>query len=332
MVGVLPPREGLQLYKARVDPHLTAGCEVVLDTDLSLVAHLEKPQKHFLRRLLGLNPRSMLAILFTETGLLPIRYRRAILALGYAVYFAGIINEGDLTRAAFRESLKLCEATHSSWTSDLRWVLASLPSPVNFSARTLLTAEGVQGIIDLVVSSCESDLQRQISNLAKTQFLKTRLEKDSRGNLVTVTLRFRHYLRLVNAPHRIAYTRFLLSDHKLAVEELRHGNRVWRFVEREFRLCRFCRTGVEDESHALLVCTGHDLLPRLRANFLRDVFVLRPELRLSVTTVAAHDFLLTLIGDRELTSRLAKFVYDVLTVFEMKEVWVPQTHYLARNH
>ncbi|KAF8178998.1 hypothetical protein K438DRAFT_1977489 [Mycena galopus ATCC 62051] len=67
-VGVLPPREGLMLYKARVDPHLTSGCEVVLNVDRSLASTLETPQIYFLRRLLGLNRRSMLAVLFTETG------------------------------------------------------------------------------------------------------------------------------------------------------------------------------------------------------------------------------------------------------------------------
>ncbi|KAJ7882151.1 hypothetical protein B0H13DRAFT_2278384 [Mycena leptocephala] len=74
MIGSLPPREGVQLYMARVDPHLISGCEVVLDVTSRLVTKLEKPQLRFLRRLLGLKPRSMRAILFTETGLLPIRY------------------------------------------------------------------------------------------------------------------------------------------------------------------------------------------------------------------------------------------------------------------
>ncbi|KAK6992599.1 hypothetical protein R3P38DRAFT_3225262 [Favolaschia claudopus] len=69
------PRE--KLYEAWVDPHLTSGCEVVLDTDLSLTAELGTPQKHFLRRPLDLNPRCMLSIIFTETGILPLRYRRA---------------------------------------------------------------------------------------------------------------------------------------------------------------------------------------------------------------------------------------------------------------
>jgi hypothetical protein len=74
MIRTLPLKEGLQLYHARVDPHLTSGCEVVLDVNPALIKTLEKPQLMYLRRLLGLNPRCMRAVLFSETGLMPIRY------------------------------------------------------------------------------------------------------------------------------------------------------------------------------------------------------------------------------------------------------------------
>jgi hypothetical protein len=213
-VGVLPPRKGLMLYKARVDPHLTSGCEVVLDVDRSLSLALETPQIHFLRRLLRLNRRSMLAVLFTETGIMPIWYCRMLLSLGYAKGFAEIPpEEQDLPRVAFRESVRIARLGHSGWVSDLCWVLASLPVPVTLDAAALLTADGIDGIMKKVVEVCNGALQSDIDSLVKTQFLKNRLEPDDNGILTTVARRFRDYLRLVNAPHRIAYTRFLLSDH-----------------------------------------------------------------------------------------------------------------------
>ncbi|KAJ7181972.1 hypothetical protein C8R46DRAFT_839729, partial [Mycena filopes] len=76
---------------------------------------------------------------------------------------------------------------------------------------------------------------------------------------------------------------FLASDHRLAVEG-RHGNRVWRYIERELRLCRFCRAAVEDKCHAFLVCRGRPSLTVLRANFLRDAHTADPELRAAVET------------------------------------------------
>ncbi|KAJ7894554.1 hypothetical protein B0H13DRAFT_1512904, partial [Mycena leptocephala] len=67
--------EALQLYMARVDCYLTSGCELSLDTDSNLLDEHREVQLHFLRRMLGLNTHSMLAVLFTETGQLPVRFR-----------------------------------------------------------------------------------------------------------------------------------------------------------------------------------------------------------------------------------------------------------------
>jgi hypothetical protein len=53
--------------------------------------------------LLGLHPRSMRAILFTGTGLLPIRYRRAILALHHAKYWARL-PDGYYAKRLLRQS------------------------------------------------------------------------------------------------------------------------------------------------------------------------------------------------------------------------------------
>ncbi|KAJ6500849.1 hypothetical protein C8R45DRAFT_819932, partial [Mycena sanguinolenta] len=142
---------------------------------------------------------------------------------------------------------------------------------------------------------------------------------------------FRDYLQLVNPAHRIAYTRFLLSDHRLGVEALRHGNRVWRFVEREWRLCRFCRMAVEDECHALLVCTAHPALTGLRSTFLRDMYAVVPVWRTQVRTVSAYDFLMQMVRCQEATRRLARFVYDVFAVFEQKDLWIPPTHYIRAD-
>ena len=82
MVGTLPPHDGLQLYKSRVDPHLTFASEVAIDIDGSFFkALLEDIQVLFLCMLLGLHKRSMHALLFTETGIMPISYHRIILVL-----------------------------------------------------------------------------------------------------------------------------------------------------------------------------------------------------------------------------------------------------------
>ncbi|KAJ7088252.1 hypothetical protein C8R44DRAFT_958834 [Mycena epipterygia] len=149
----------------------------------SVIWMLETPQTHYLRRLLGLNPRSMLAVLFTETGIMPIRIPEAAV---------------DLPRAGFRESLRLAELGHSCWAGDLHWVLASLATSVTFDSPALRSAEGIDGIIKDVEKACDRALQSEIVTLLKTHFLKNRLEVNDSGKLTTITLDFRHYLRLVS--------------------------------------------------------------------------------------------------------------------------------------
>ena len=65
MIGSLNPWEAKKLYMALVDPHLTHGCEVTIDTKHGqrLRAGLEDKQKSFIRRILSARARSMLALL-----------------------------------------------------------------------------------------------------------------------------------------------------------------------------------------------------------------------------------------------------------------------------
>ncbi|KAJ7106218.1 hypothetical protein C8R44DRAFT_638506, partial [Mycena epipterygia] len=71
----------LQLYMARVDCYLISRCELALDTNNSLIQEHMEAQHMCLCRLLGLNPHSMLAVLLTETGQMPVRIRRLLLAI-----------------------------------------------------------------------------------------------------------------------------------------------------------------------------------------------------------------------------------------------------------
>ncbi|KAK7042221.1 RNA-directed DNA polymerase from mobile element jockey [Favolaschia claudopus] len=313
MIGSLPPKEGVRLYMARVDPHLISGCEVVPDVTSRLTALLEKPQKRYLRRLLGLRPRSMRAVLFTETGLLP--------------HWAALPDD-HYAKAAYLSSLQLSAAGSISWASDLRTVLASFPTPVPCPVSALESAESIDNLIAGVQLSCETTLRDQLNRAERTYLLRKRQERGEDGKLKNVVLCFRHYLRLVSSPHRKAFTRFLLSDHSLAVVALRYPGHYRKYhIPRAWRLCRLCLLDVEDESHAALVCTAHPGLTPLREEFLRDVFVLQPSLRHLAMTRSANVFLGSLLLDRIVTTRVAKFVHDVLQIFETKEMWVAPEHF-----
>lgn len=78
----MPPREGTTPYYALVDPYLIAGHDVFIPTD-TLLRPLQRIQHQFLRRLLHLNGRSLLHVLFSETGVVPISHRRLLLTMRF---------------------------------------------------------------------------------------------------------------------------------------------------------------------------------------------------------------------------------------------------------
>ncbi|KAJ7267965.1 hypothetical protein C8J57DRAFT_1067514, partial [Mycena rebaudengoi] len=133
---------------------------------------------------------------------------------------------------------------------------------------------------------------------------------------------------------------FILSDHCLAVEVLRHGYRWYEFphgyrrhdIPRNWRLCRFCQMDIEDEVHATLVCTSNPRLTPLRADFLRAIFDLHPPLRALALSLSAEEFLRHIVLERRIVSRVARFVYDVLQIFDAKEVWVPPREFVLNGN
>ncbi|EIN08657.1 hypothetical protein PUNSTDRAFT_21169, partial [Punctularia strigosozonata HHB-11173 SS5] len=124
-IGDLRPADAFKLYMARVDPNLVHACEIALDIDPVLLRRLESVQFKFVRRALGLSSRSHTAVLFTETGLMPLRHRRVILALRYLVHLL-TIPRGRYASLALYKSFELANANVQCWISDIRIVLAAL--------------------------------------------------------------------------------------------------------------------------------------------------------------------------------------------------------------
>ena len=167
--------------------------------------------------------------------------------------------------------------------------------------------------------------QPYLDFLQKTHLLRNRLEfVEESETLMLVTRRRRHYLTMVTIPaHRIALTRLLLSDHNLSVERLRYRTRYRLPVPRHERLCRFCRAAVEDEAHALLGCDAHPPLVALRETFLTDAFKHDRSLEGAYMMRAPDDFLRCLVASRKAVRQVAKYVFDVLTLFDSFERYIP---------
>ncbi|KAJ6541993.1 hypothetical protein DFH09DRAFT_1393210 [Mycena vulgaris] len=180
MIGCLPPFEGIRMYMARSDPHLTFGCEVCLDVVVAHLKELSDVQHEFIRRLLGVNSRSVLAILHTETGVIPLPYRRAILALGYLIYLITLLQR-HFAKIAYLDSEHLANASY--------------PGPCqSHLPMGELDADSVIEIREGVTAACErwlGDLTLKFAS--RLPLIQGRLERDEDGKSVQMPLKMRQY-------------------------------------------------------------------------------------------------------------------------------------------
>jgi hypothetical protein len=154
-VGHLPAWEARSLYMARVDPYLISGCDVCLDVDIKSLKLLERVQLRFLRRVLGVGSRSLRAVLFSETGIWPIKYRRVYLALKNLRYLLELKPNRPAANA-LQESLTLARASKISWINDLRIVLSRLHIPVQLNIAFGMNVQTAEVAMKQVIKSMEA--------------------------------------------------------------------------------------------------------------------------------------------------------------------------------
>ncbi|KAJ7214153.1 hypothetical protein C8J57DRAFT_1255901 [Mycena rebaudengoi] len=93
-------------------------CEVRLGVESDLLKPVEDVQIEFLRRIMGVNKRSLIAPLFTGTGLVPLHFRGLILALTHLKYLLAM-NDDRYVKAAARDSVLLLDSGKASLAMDL---------------------------------------------------------------------------------------------------------------------------------------------------------------------------------------------------------------------
>jgi hypothetical protein len=314
-VGSLPVWETRTLYMARVDPHLTSGCDVCLDVNFKSLKLLEKVQCRFLRRMLGVGSRCLRVVLFSETGIWPIRYRRVYLALKYLCYLLELDDRRSASHA-LQDSLTLARAQKISWINDLRIVLARLHVPVRLNISPDLNVDGVEQAMKDVKKSMEAWIDDSIASYSRVKdMLVDRLEMDSSsGKFVKKSLDFRHYLRIKAPEHRRALTRMILSSHSLAAERRRWKERRKPVVPKQWRLCRFCYVHIEDPAHAMFVCKQPQLI-ELRKVFTEKVDQELPGI-IAQFSESALQLFKGLLARREITPLLGKLAFDVQKIFD----------------
>ncbi|KAJ7742564.1 hypothetical protein B0H16DRAFT_1860835, partial [Mycena metata] len=312
----ITPNELKELYMARVDPHLTHGCEISPDSDDVHVKQLSKVQLQFIRQMLNLHSRSAIAPLFTETGIIPLRVRRFLLVLSHLIYFLGLAKE-HFARAALDSSIELSARNKTSWAKDL--IHAATRLPFHCPAFVLTHSTSIEDVEDYgktVKILLQEWFQVSINQNEKLYLLYGRLEPQKDKPPAYVASKMRHYLTMVKTQtHREALTSLLLSTHHLALEVLRYANHAHQPVARSDRLCRFCKVEVETPEHALVTCTSSSDLTELRSAFLAKLFHDAPHLANLMAQLSNTEFLKSMVYSRPTIALVAKFAFNVLELF-----------------
>ncbi|KAJ6529366.1 hypothetical protein B0H19DRAFT_1214557 [Mycena capillaripes] len=245
--GDLPPTEGRLFYLPCIDPHLVHAADAIVDVDNKSLPLLEKVQRAFLRRLLGVGQYSMRTPLFTELGLVPLHYQRLIIALRYLKYLIGL-KRTHYAGVALGDSYQLFMSGKQGYWMDLVYAFGKLRFPVIPPVLPDLTAEKCDALGNTVYSAAMRNLQEDVNKSTRLYLLHNRLEPLENDTPRAITVVLRHYLQMVvNSAHRRALTRMLLNQNSLAVERLRYKR-------------RFGCADVETVEHALFFCNKSELL------------------------------------------------------------------------
>ncbi|KAF5369166.1 hypothetical protein D9615_009949 [Tricholomella constricta] len=240
---------------------------------------------------------------------MPIKYRRIILAVGF-LNSVFRLAPNCLAYAALMDSISLAhDHPHDrqpSWVKNLAKVCGDLPEPVLVDVDDLPTC--APGLPMLLERSAKTTLQAGWDDSTKLVFR-------ARGHDVT-RRRLQPYLKLPDPRHRHAVTQLLLCDHPLAVEQLRRRRWARGRIERPQRLCRFCRTAVEDEVHALFGCRSSERLLLARDQYLADLFTQAPATRIMFYTSPAADLVDHLVNHTETLPAFAAYVHDVFRIYD----------------
>jgi len=300
----------LRMYASQVDPHLTFGCEVVVDVSRGLLRGLEGRQISFIRRTLGLNNKSSHAMLFFVTGVMPIYYRRIILRLRYFSYLLSL-NDSSYASNALRENFALFKDRESCWLGDIVITLRQLSPPIILDNVAAVDGDAINLIIDRVRKHCSVTIHSQV-NANKTMPLLHRSDLP-----LDRPLRLQTFLKEVYIPaHRRALTLLVTGCHRLAVVTGR-----WDEQARQERVCRLCRSGkVEDEKHALFECMGCSDFMQSRADFFHRIFPVWPGASRELRRLGGDAFIRRIIfgSNVDLLRALARLAAKIYFLFVKK--------------
>jgi hypothetical protein len=297
----------------------------MVDTPAIDLSEMVKDLTAFLRDILHVNPRSFKAMLYSETGIMPIKERRLVMTLqALKHYTSGEDSCGPLVWAAFSVSVDLARRGFPSWVNELQTAIndmkiRSLPSPLELD--WLLAQPNIALIEAAVRRHAGLSVYEEVLGCSKVPLLHLRARR-----MISSPESFVREGSSINEPQPYLFSisstslrkpmlRFLLNEHRLRCEL-----GVWDGGSRH---CRLCGSPIESEIHALFICEGSPALLDAR-KWLEDVrrkdFPTLPShfgLTHEASALTVLDLWLSNVtGARTFWPALAKLCLVVLSIFD----------------
>ncbi|KAJ3857533.1 hypothetical protein EV368DRAFT_77598 [Lentinula lateritia] len=217
----------------------------------------------------------MVAPLFTETGVMPIHFRRVILALRYLIYPLNLpLNH--YASLALQANHVLRSSGNSCWLSDLEWAIQHPPNcTLALPPTSQLSEQAVLSLIKSVSQQCNQFLQSEVDNSNRLALLQCRREPSVTGPSKYQARMLRHYLtRILTPNHRLSLTQLLCGD-MVPLTFRASPTRIHPLKPVDFpsKQCHTCKSPGQPESpqHVLLQCLFVPGLCVARDRFLMEI-------------------------------------------------------------
>ena len=239
----LPLRSANKIFDAAITPILTYGAEIwgifsKFDFEKWDQTPIEKVHLRFCKIFQGLIRKASNFAVRGEMGRTPLQIIIIKKILKYNLY----LNSKD-DNALVKQFLYISQELGKKYTSYLLLDTLSSYSSQRFRKPEYLTEDSIIEFISTLTNKYKEFWMRKIESSTKLDFYG-KFKHDFKAE---------EYLDLTPVINtKRDYAKFRTSNHKLAVEILRHKRPV---IPREQRFCEFCnRDEVEDENHIIFSC------------------------------------------------------------------------------
>ena len=239
----LPIKTLLKVFDTCIQPILLYGSELWepytnMDCNKWEGSKIERVHTQFLKRLLGVNTSTTNVMTRAELGRHSLQELITRRCIRYIAYVQGK-DEEYLCKQAYRYELGQISDNERPNILDKVTFMQRIP----YQDICLVDDKELKGRIRE-----EFDImwKAQLETYRKSVTYRTFKDK----------VKFEPYLEdIKNRSHRVAMTKFRLSDHCLMIEKGRHRGPK---IPSDQRFCPFCPGQVEDETHFLTQCNGYD--------------------------------------------------------------------------